>query len=47
MNKKFLACYGVISFILFAAYIVEIVKGNQAGVMEGLSEKTKETACAV
>lgn len=29
MNKMFFACYSVISFVLFAAYIMELVKGNR------------------
>lgn len=29
MNKMFLICYGVISFVLFAAYAAELLKGNR------------------
>lgn len=29
MNKMFIICYGLISFVLFAAYLVELVKGNR------------------
>lgn len=29
MNKMFLACYGVISAVLFVAYMIELIKGNR------------------
>ena len=29
MNKKFLTGYGVISAVLFVAYIIELIKGNR------------------